>query len=243
MIILPAIDLFGGRAVRLLRGDYNQMTVYPQTPAELAKKFKTAGCTWAHLVDLEGARDGGTPNLDTILNLKKTSGLSCEVGGGIRDMSVVEKYLAAGLDRVILGTAAVKDPAFLEAAVKKYKEKIAVGVDIANGRVAVKGWTETTDLDAMDFLTYLDGLGVRTVICTDISRDGTLCGANDGLYKNISEKCSFGLIASGGVKDIQDVKRLAGLSLYGAIVGKAYLEGTLDLNDAVVAAGGKEEDA
>ena len=233
MLIYPAIDLYGGKAVRLFKGDYNQMTVYNENPLEVARDFVKSGATRIHLVDLEGARDGNTPNLHVVCRIKEEAGLFCEVGGGIRNMEVVDRYMDAGIDRVILGTAAVTDPAFLQAAVSKYGEKIAVGVDIKDGLVAIKGWTETADLEAIAFCKQLEALGVKTVICTDISRDGAMQGTNHDLYKTLSEKFSLDIIASGGVSSIEDIKRLAKQNIHGAIVGKAYYSGSLNLAEAI----------
>ena len=233
MIIYPAIDLYDGKAVRLFKGDYNQMTVYNEDPLAVARDFVACGAKRIHLVDLEGARDGNTPNLAVVCRIKQEAGLFCEVGGGIRSMEVVDRYMDAGIDRVILGTAAVTDPAFLQAAVAKYGEKIAVGVDIKDGLVAIKGWTETADKDALAFCKQLEELGVKTVICTDISRDGAMQGTNHSLYKTLSERFALDIIASGGVSSIEDITRLAAQNIHGAIVGKAYYSGSLDLKQAI----------
>ena len=236
MIIYPAIDLFGGKAVRLYKGDYAQMTVYSDNPTEIAGDFKAQGAQRIHIVDLEGAKDGNTPNLDTVLAIKKATGLFCEIGGGIRSMEVVSRYLDAGVDRVILGTAAVKDNAFLTEAARKYGEKIAVGVDIRDGCVAVKGWTEKTELDAFDFCKKMQALGIKTVICTDISRDGAMKGTNRELYKALSQELSMDIIASGGVSDLEDVKALRKMDIHGAIIGKAYYTKAINLKEAIEAA-------
>ena len=233
MIILPAIDLYSGKAVRLLKGDYNQMTVYSDNPAEFALDFAKKGATHIHLVDLEGARDGTTPNLGVIKSITEKTDLFTEVGGGIRSMETVEKYLSVGVDRVILGTAAVKDRAFLLEALRKYGEKIAVGIDIKDGKVAIKGWTEKTDITAEDFCADMESIGVSTVICTDISKDGAMQGANHGLYKSLSERFNMNFIASGGVSSIEDVRSLAEIGVHGAIIGKAYYIGALDLSEAI----------
>ena len=174
MVIYPAIDLYDGKAVRLYKGDYAQMTVYNENPVEVALDFKACGATHIHLVDLEGAKSGTTPNLETVCAIKKTAGLFCEIGGGVRNMDVVERYLNAGVDRVILGTAAVTDEAFLRSAVEKYGDKIAVGIDIKDGFAAIRGWTEKSKENAMEFCAKMEKLGVRTIICTDISRDGAI---------------------------------------------------------------------
>lgn len=233
MLIFPAIDLYEGKAVRLFKGDYNEMTVYSQNPLEVAKKFEELGAVCLHLVDLEGARDGSTPNLSVIKNITAQTRLFTEVGGGIRDMKTVETYLLAGVDRVILGTAAVTDEEFLKTAVAKYGEKIAVGVDIKDGKVAIRGWREKSELDAFDFCDKLEKLGVSTVICTDISRDGAMRGANHALYKELSEKYHIQFVASGGVSSIDDVKKLRAQEMYGAIIGKAYYTGAISLPEAI----------
>lgn len=233
MLIYPAIDLFGGKAVRLFKGDYAQITVYSDDPVSVAEDFSAKGAERIHLVDLEGAKSGSTPNLDTIVKIKNTVGLFCEVGGGIRSMEVIDRYISSGIDRVILGTAAVTEPGFVEAAAAKYGEKIAVGVDIKDGFVAVKGWTETTGLEAFAFCKKMQDIGVSTVICTDISRDGAMKGTNRELYKAMSETLSMNIIASGGVSSIDDVKALAAMNIHGAIVGKAYYTGAIDLKEAV----------
>ncbi len=233
MLVFPAIDLFDGKAVRLFKGDYAQMTVYNENPLAVAEDFKRAGATCLHVVDLEGAKSGETPNIDTVTALSSIEGLFVEVGGGIRSMEVVDRYLSAGVDRVILGTAAVKDEAFLGAAVEKYGEKIAVGVDIKDGFVAIKGWTEKSDLEAMAFCEKMQEIGVRTLICTDISKDGAMQGANHALYAELSRRFGVQIIASGGVSSIEDVKKLAAIDLYGAIIGKAYYTGAIDLKEAI----------
>ena len=233
MLIFPAIDLFGGKAVRLFKGDYNQMTVYNENPLEVALDFKACGATHIHTVDLEGAKDGTTPNLETVCKIKRETGLFVEIGGGIRSMEIIDRYINAGIDRVILGTAAVSDPDFVRRAVQKHGEKIAVGIDIKDGFVAIKGWTETSTLDAFDFCGQMQEIGVKTVICTDISKDGAMQGTNHELYKALSEKFSINIIASGGVSSIEDIKRLANQKLYGAIIGKAYYTGAVDLKEAV----------
>ena len=233
MLIYPAIDLYGGKAVRLYKGDYAQMTVYNDDPVAVAKDFAAKGAVWIHLVDLEGAKSGTTPNFDTVTAIKKQTGLRCEIGGGIRSMDTIEKYLSAGIDRVILGTAAVTEPGFVEAAVAKYGDRIAVGIDIKDGFVAIKGWTVKSEENAMDFTGKMEKIGVKTMICTDISKDGAMEGTNHGLYRELSEKFRMNIIASGGVSSLEDVQRLAKLNIHGAIVGKAYYTGAIDLAQAI----------
>ena len=236
MNIFPAIDLVGGKAVRLFKGDYAQMTVYSDDPLSVARDFQAAGAKYIHLVDLEGAKSGVPANLDTIQKIAENTDLFVEVGGGIRNMEIAQRYLSIGVDRVILGTAAVTDEAFLREALQKYGSKIAVGVDLKDGFVAIKGWTEKSALSAGGFFAKMEALGVKTVICTDISRDGAMAGTNRALYQQLSEKYAIDLIASGGVSSMEDVKALAAMGLYGAIIGKAYYVGAIDLREAVEAA-------
>ena len=233
MILFPAIDLFEGKAVRLYKGDYNQMTVYHEHPEEVAKDFAACGASAIHLVDLEGARSGDTPNLDTVLKIRESTGLFCEIGGGIRYMETVDRYLQAGLDRVILGTAAAENEAFLRAAVEKYGGRIAAGADIRDGYVAVKGWTEQSALTLTDFCGKMVEIGVQTLICTDISRDGAMRGTNREMYRMLSERYRVQITASGGVSSLEDVRSLREMNLYGAIIGKAYYTGELNLKEAI----------
>ncbi len=235
MILYPAIDLVGGKAVRLFKGDYAQMTVYSDDPVSVAKDFQAAGATRMHLVDLEAAKSGVPENAATIRAIAENTDLFLEVGGGIRTMQTLEQYLSLGVDRAILGTAAVTDPQLLEAAVEKYGEKVAVGVDLKDGFVAIKGWTETSDLTAEAFFEKMQALGVKTVICTDISRDGAMKGTNRELYKSLSEKFTIDLIASGGVSSLEDILALKEMGLHGAIIGKAYYTGAIDLKQALEA--------
>ena len=233
MKLYPAIDLYEGKAVRLYKGEYQQMTVYNENPLEVAMDFQNAGAECIHLVDLEGAKFGTTSNLPVIEKIVKATKLFVEVGGGIRTMQTIESYLAIGVNRVILGTAAVTDRAFLEAALQKYGEKVAVGVDLKDGYVAIKGWTEKSQWTADAFFSDLEKLGVSTVICTDISRDGAMQGANRDLYKELSSKYKIQLIASGGVSDLGDVQALNAMNLHGAIIGKAYYTGAVNLAEAI----------
>ena len=233
MKLFPAIDLYDKKAVRLYKGDYDQMTVYSEDPFSVAQDFEAAGAECAHLVDLEGARDGNTPNIDIVKRIAAETGLFTEIGGGIRSMETVKAYLDAGVDRVILGTAAVKDRDFLLKALDAYGERIAVGIDIKDGCVAIKGWTESSGIDAFDFFKEMDEIGVRTVICTDISRDGAMRGTNRELYKKLSETYSMDITASGGVSKMEDIKALNDLGIYAAIIGKAYYTGDIDLREAL----------
>ena len=233
MLIYPAVDLYEGKAVRLFKGDYAQMTVYSDHPEEIAQDFAQKGAQRMHIVDLEGAKSGETPNFDTVCKIKNTSGLFCEIGGGIRSMEVIDRYITAGIDRVILGTAAVTDPGFVEKAAAKYGEKIAIGVDIKDGFVAIKGWTEKSELEAFAFCRRMNDLGIRTLICTDISRDGAMRGTNVDLYRDLSRELGMQIIASGGVSSMEDVKALRELDIHGAIIGKAYYTGAIDLREAI----------
>lgn len=233
MLILPAIDLYDKKAVRLYKGDYEQMTVYSNNPLEIARDFEKKGATFVHLVDLEGAKNGTTPNIDIARKIADYTSLDIEIGGGIRDEETIKKYLDIGVTRVILGTAAVTDSEFLERVTAKYKSSIAVGVDIKDGYVAIKGWTEKSQKTADEFFSYLSSIGVKTVICTDISKDGAMEGTNRALYKELSEKYSMDIVASGGVSSLDDIKALRDMNLYGAILGKAYYVGAVDLEKAI----------
>ncbi len=233
MKIFPAIDLYDGKAVRLYKGDFDQMTVYSDNAAQVALQFRSAGAKYMHLVDLQGAKQGSPANAQVIRDVRMAFGGLVQLGGGIRNMQTVDYYLGLGIDRVILGTAAVNDPDFLKAALKKYGKRIAVGVDILDGCVAIKGWTEKTQIRAEDFFRQMEDLGVRAIICTDISRDGAMQGANWALYKMLSQQFKVDIIASGGVSTMEDILALQEMGLFGAIVGKAYYTGAIDLRQAV----------
>mgnify|MGYP000158301158 FL=1 len=233
MHIFPAIDLYDGKAVRLLKGDYQKMTVYSENPLEIAKDFENSGAEFLHIVDLEGAKTGETPNINTIEKIVKNTSLFTEVGGGIRTLETVKKYSNIGVKRVILGTAAVNDEEFLLSAVKKYGEKIAVGIDIKDGFVAIKGWTDLSKYTPFEFCEKMQNIGVKNVICTDVSKDGAMQGTNLDLYKEMSERFDLNITASGGVSGIDDIKRLKGLGIYGAIIGKAYYTKAISLARAI----------
>lgn len=237
MNIIPAIDLIDGKAVRLQKGDYNKVTVYSEYPEKVAKYFYDCGARYLHVVDLDGAKSGKADNFEVVKNIVNASGLSVEVGGGIRNMDMVDTYVKAGVDRIILGTAAITDPEFLRAAVEKYGDKITVGVDIKDGMVAIKGWTEVSAVSCEDFCRQLEALGVSSVICTDISKDGMMSGTNLELYRNLNSNFSINFIASGGVSTLEDIKALKTMNLFGAIVGKAVYTGAIDLKEAIEAAG------
>ncbi len=231
MILFPAIDLYEGKAVRLFKGRYEDMTVYGD-PADFARDFTACGCSHIHLVDLEGAKNGETPNLPTVLKIREISGAFCEIGGGVRSMDVIDRYLSSGVDRVILGTAAVSDEDLLKRALDRYGDRIAVGADLRDGYVAVKGWTARSSLTADAFFARMAALGVSAVICTDIARDGAMAGTNLPLYRELASKYHVKLTASGGVSSLEDVRRLRDMGLYGAIIGKAHYTGALDLREA-----------
>lgn len=233
MILLPAIDLYEGKAVRLLKGDYREMTVYSGEPTSVAAEFQRAGAQWVHMVDLEGARDGTTPNFGIVARIARESGLCVEIGGGVRSDDTVARYLDAGAARVILGTAALGDRAFLERMVARHGERIAVGVDCRDGFVATHGWTETSSVSCEAFCAELERIGVQTVVCTDIARDGAMRGANRALYQALNERFSLNFVASGGVSSLEDVRALREAGLYGAILGKAYYTGAVDLKQAL----------
>ena len=233
MLIFPAIDLYEKKAVRLFKGDYENMTIYSENPIEIAQDFVNSGATHIHVVDLEGAKDGATPNISVVRQIAAETDLFIEIGGGIRDMDTVDAYLSSGVSRVILGTAAVNDREFLTAAVKKYGDKIAVGADVKDGYIAIKGWLESSALTLDDFLQEMEKIGVKYIICTDISKDGAMRGTNLELYSQLSQKYSMNITASGGVSTLDDVKKLNELNLYGAIIGKAYYIGAIDLKDAL----------
>ena len=239
MLIFPAIDILGGKAVRLYKGDYNQVTVYSQRPWEVAEDFISKGCRAIHIVDLDGAREGSAINMDVVKKIAQYPNILTEIGGGIRNPDTVKRYLDAGISRVILGTAALENPAFRKEALKKYGSAIAVGVDLKDGKVAVKGWLEKSDRDGLDFLRELQEEGVKTAIVTDISKDGAMKGTNLDLYRKIVSEISMDITASGGVSTLEDLKNLKEIGVYGAIIGKAYYTGAIRLEDAIAVAGGQ----
>jgi len=233
MILFPAIDLVGGEAVRLYKGDFSQKTVYSSDPLSVAEDFRKKGATHIHLVDLDGARTGERTHFGLICRIKAQTGLFAEVGGGIRTRQTIENYLSAGIDRVILGTVAVTDPAFIPSLPSDVLSHVAVGVDVKDGKIAIKGWTESSDLDLIDFCKKLRDQGVDVVISTDISRDGAMKGTNYSLYSTLAEKTGMKVIASGGVSSLEDIKRLREDGAYGVIIGKAYYVGAIDLSEAI----------
>ena len=233
MEIFPAIDLRGGRVVRLYQGDYSQETVYDQDPCAVARRFQEAGARFLHVVDLDGAKEGSPKNRDLFLQIAEKSGMKVELGGGIRDMETVEFYLTHGISRVILGSAAIRDPDFVKKAAKKWGKHIAVGIDARNEMVAAQGWVQTSDVHYIDLARQMEQAGVQCIIFTDISRDGTLSGPNLEQLSALNEAVSCDIIASGGIRDIDDIRQLKAMNLYGTICGKSLYEGTLDLGKAV----------
>ena len=236
MTIFPAIDLYEGKVVRLVRGDYAQMTVYSHDPVSVALEFRDAGAEAIHIVDLEGARDGKPANFEVIKEIVSETGLEIQVGGGIRAEDIIKMYLNVGVRRVILGTAAVSAPGFLADTVRIFGDAIAVSADIKDGLVAIKGWTELSDNDALGFSHMIENVGVQTLICTDISKDGLLGGANTELYRVLREELSIRLIASGGITSPSEISMLSALGVDGAILGKALYEGSIKLAEALDAA-------
>ena len=233
MNIFPAIDLYEKKAVRLFKGDYDDMTVDSDDPVSVAHEFEKQGASYIHVVDLEGARDGLTPNFNIIQQIARETSLFIETGGGIRSMETVDRYLGGGVSRVILGTAAVKDEALLKEAVGKYGEKIAVGADVRDGYIAVKGWLEKSEFTLEAFFEKMQQTGVKTIICTDISRDGAMKGSNIDMYNRLAASFDLDIIASGGVSTMEDIRKLSQVGLYGAIIGKAYYTGAIDLREAI----------
>ena len=236
MILLPAIDLYEGKAVRLKKGDYAEMTVYREDPVNLASEMEAQGAEWIHIVDLEGAKSGLAPNLPIAREIARTTGLKVEYGGGLRSLEVLERCIDGGVSRAILGTAAVTDPELLAAAVARWGEKIATGADIKDGKIAIKGWLETAEEGLEAFLDRMEAVGVQTAICTDISRDGMLKGTNRELYASLADRKGPRLVASGGVSSLEDIRALRDMGLYGAILGKAYYTGAVDLREGIEAA-------
>lgn len=239
MVIFPAIDILGGKAVRLYKGDYNQVTVYSTRPWEIAEDFISKGAKAIHIVDLDGARKGSAVNMDVVKKIACYPDIITEIGGGIRNQDTVERYLNAGVSRVILGTAALNDPVFLKESLRNYGERIAVGVDLKDGKVAVKGWLEKSDKDGLDFLKELEDMDVKSVIVTDISKDGAMRGTNLEMYRRIGKETSMKVTASGGVSTMEDVRALKEIGVYAAIIGKAYYTGAIDLAEAIKVAEGR----
>ena len=237
MIILPAIDIKDKQCVRLVKGDYATAHQVAESPYETAKSFKAANASWIHMVDLDGAKEGKPVNTKIYKDVATKTSLKVEVGGGIRDMKTIEYYLERGIERVILGSVAVKNPELVKEAVKEFKERIAVGIDAKNGMVATEGWLEKSDVSYLDLGLAMEDAGVKTIIFTDISRDGTLTGVNTEQLGRLNETVSCNIIASGGVSSIKDIEDCLELNLYGCICGKALYTGALNLEEAVRKAG------
>ncbi len=233
MIILPAIDIKDGNCVRLFKGDYGTVQKVAENYMDTARSFEAAGAEWIHMVDLDGAKDATQQNRDIFLDVAKNTGLKVEVGGGIRTLDTVEMYLSRGIERVIIGSAAVKNPQLVKDAVKEYGEHIAVGIDAKNGYVATEGWLETSDVYFTDLAKAMSDAGVKYIIFTDISKDGTLSGVNAQQLDEINRACTANIIASGGVHTIDDIITCKKLGLYGTICGKSIYSGTLDLKQAI----------
>ncbi len=233
MIILPAIDILGGECVRLFKGEYGTARKVASDALETVKDFESCGAQFIHLVDLDGAKRGEKTNAELFVKLAAAANIPLELGGGIRDMETVEFYLERGISRVILGSAALKNKEFCKRAVDKYGEKIAVGIDAKDGKVSTSGWLETSDVDYIDFAKEMEAVGVKNIIFTDISKDGTLAGPNLEMLSALSKAVSIDITASGGVKDIKDIENLNNMNLYGAIAGRSLYDGTLDLREAV----------
>jgi len=237
MIILPAIDIKDGNCVRLLKGDFNTVEQVASDYMQTAVSFKNAGAEWIHMVDLDGAKDGKPINSNIFINVAQNTGLKVELGGGIRDIATIDNYIANGISRIILGSAALKNQELVKEAANKYGEKIAVGIDAKNGKVAAEGWLDTTDVDYLELAKKMEQIGVKYIIFTDISKDGTLSGPNIEQLKLINEYVSCNIIASGGIKDINDIKATKALGLYGTICGKSIYKGTLNLSEAIKVSG------
>jgi len=233
MIIFPAIDILDGNCVRLIQGDYNQESIYGDSPVAMAQKWEQLGAQYIHIVDLNGAKSGESINKDIIHDIAQTVNVPVQVGGGIRTLETIKGYVDSGVSRVIIGTAAITDKEFLREAVKTYGDKVAVSVDARNGYVATDGWTDTSDVKATDLLKELEAIGVKTIVYTDIAKDGMLQGPNLEEQRAINEATSIDVIASGGVTTKEDVDSLRELNVYGAIIGKALYDGKLDFSDVV----------
>lgn len=235
MVILPAIDIKDGQCVRLFKGDYSTVQKVADSYMDTAKAFETAGAEWIHMVDLDGAKDATQQNKEIFFEVAKNTKLKVEVGGGVRSLDTVEMYLKNGISRVIIGSAAVKNPELVKTAVKEFKDKIAVGIDAKNGYVATEGWLETSDVYFTILAREMCRMGVEYIIFTDISKDGTLSGVNAEQLEQINTSCSANIIASGGVRSIEDIKICKRLGLYGAVCGKSIYSGSLDLAEAIKA--------
>lgn len=234
MRIYPAIDIIGGKCVRLVKGDYSRKTTYAENPIDVAKKWESLGCEFIHVVDLDGAKSGDMPNFELISNIASSVSVPIEVGGGIRDMNCIDKYLGAGIERVILGTSALRCPELVNEAVEKYGSRIAVGIDAKDGMVAVSGWEDVSNVSALDFAKQMEQMGVKYIIYTDIATDGMLMGPNISAMKQMIDHVNVDIIASGGVTSLDDVEKLAEIGAHGAIIGKALYTNNIDLKEAIL---------
>lgn len=237
MYLLPAIDILGGRAVRLAKGDYNCVTVYNEDPAEQARLFEEAGAEWIHMVDLDGAKSGNPDNIEIIERIVRRTNLKIEVGGGIRSLQVIERLAQAGVSRMVLGTALVRDPEFAQAAIEQYGDMLAAGIDAKGGEVAVAGWREGSGVAATELAAQMAKLGYRHLIYTDIARDGMQTGIDPQAYVAMAQAFGHPVIASGGVASVADIENLAPVasSIEGVIAGRAIYEGTLGVQEGVAA--------
>lgn len=242
MIILPAIDIKNGQCVRLTKGDFATTEKVAEDPVKTAQSFQNSGAAWLHMVDLDGAVAGSLVNRDIFTRVAAATGLQVEIGGGIRNMESIDFYLENGISRVIIGSAALSDPQMTKAAIEKYGDKIAIGIDAKEGKVSVSGWLKESDVDYIEMAKRMEDLGAATIIYTDISKDGTLSGPNLEQLARINEAVRCQIIASGGIHVKEDIKRLAQLGLYGAICGKSLYKGTLDLKEAIQIAAENKED-
>lgn len=233
MIIFPAIDVLNGKCVRLIQGDYNREKVYSDSPVDMAKQWEEKGAEYIHIVDLNGAKTGESINKEIISEIASTVSIPVQVGGGIRSLGTIKSYIAAGVSRVIIGTAAINDETFLQAAIEQFGDKVAVSVDARNGYVATDGWTDTSDVAALDLVKKLEDLGVKTIVYTDIAKDGMLQGPNLSEQQTINEATKMNVIASGGVTTKEDVENLQALNVYGTIIGKALYDGKLAFESVV----------
>lgn len=233
MIIIPAIDIIDGKPVRLYKGDYNKKELVGDSILEIAKSFEKDNCSYIHIVDLDGAKQGELVNLDIILEVIKNIKVNVEVGGGIRNIESIEKLINGGASRVILGTSAIEDLNFLKEVIKNYGEKIAVSIDCKDGFLCGRGWLSNTSINYLDFAKKLEDIGVKNIIVTDISKDGTLEGPNLDMLKELKNFVNIDITASGGIRDINNIKELKKLNVYGAITGKAIYKNTLSLKEAI----------
>lgn len=233
MIIFPAIDIKDNKCVRLLQGDFNKVNIYGDNPSEMAKKWEEKGAEFIHIVSLNGARGEGNINDDSIKKIIQSVKIPIQIGGGVRDEKRIKDLLDMGVNRVIIGSMAVKNKELLKDLVKKYKEKIVVSIDAKNGKVAIEGWEEISSLDSIELCKELEEIGVKTIVYTDISKDGMMIGPNFHIYEKLSKETSLDIIASGGVTTLEDVKKLKLMNLYGAIIGKSLYENKIELKEAL----------